>query len=543
MSQPLKTFICYAHEDHEVVEGLKKQLAIFEKKGLLQIWSDGKILAGEHWDKSIKVQLEQAEIILLFISVDFINSDYVEKTELQAALLRHRNGEATLIPIIVRHCHWEEYFDIGQFQALPAKARPILSVHFPHRDEAFFEIASGVKKTAEEIREQKLAALAAEVKRAEEAAAAKAMAAKEAAIRAEAEAAAKKEAELKAAQLAATAKLQRSKDLAAWKAAIEVNTIEAFEDYLEKYTIHEAEAHERIGKLEEIEAKHRAEKKAKEKAEALAAAAKALAAKEAAKEKAAEDAARKKRAEEEATRPADPFQNLMIPVKGGTFEMGSTEVDWEQPIHKVILLDFQLCKYLVNQAQWKAIMGENPSNFKGDYLPVEQVSWDDAQVFIKKLNEKTGNKYRLPTEVEWEFAARGGTSSQGYKYAGSNDLKEVGWYWENSGDRVLSGTWEYGKATKNNCRTHPVGQKKPNELGLYDMSGNVWEWVEDDWHDSYKGAPDKGLAWVDNPQGPSRVARGGSWLIEAHRCRAAYRGHWRPDSRYSSLGFRLALSL
>ena len=135
---PLNTFICYAHEDHEVVDGLKKQLAIFEKKGLLQLWSDGKILAGEHWDKSIKAQLELAELILLFVSVDFINSDYIETTELEAALQRHRYGHATLIPIIVRPCHWAEHFDIGQFQALPLKARPILSSHFLHRDEAFF---------------------------------------------------------------------------------------------------------------------------------------------------------------------------------------------------------------------------------------------------------------------------------------------------------------------------------------------------------------------------------------------------------------------
>jgi cellulose biosynthesis protein BcsQ len=155
--QPLKTFLCYAHEDREVVEGLRKQLAIFEKRGLLQIWWDGEILPGEHWDNAIKAELRQADLILLFISVDFMNSDYIERAELQTAFQRHRNDQATLIPIIVRPCDWEDYFSVGQFQPLPAKARPILSSHFPHRDEAFFEVAAGVKKAAEGIRDRMIA--------------------------------------------------------------------------------------------------------------------------------------------------------------------------------------------------------------------------------------------------------------------------------------------------------------------------------------------------------------------------------------------------
>ena len=228
MSKPLKTFICYAHEDHEVVDGLKKQLAIFEKKGLLQIWSDGKILAGEHWDKSIKTQLEHAEIILLFISVDFINSDYIEKNELQAALQRHRDGHATLIPIIVRPCHWAEYFDIGQFQALPSKARPILSSHFPHLEEAFFEIASGVKKTAEDLRDKKIAD----------------------AIRAEEETSAQKKVEAKASRLAKKNETQRIKDGVAWRTAKKLDSIEAYEIYLaHNHTLYSGKAHKQISEL------------------------------------------------------------------------------------------------------------------------------------------------------------------------------------------------------------------------------------------------------------------------------------------------------
>jgi len=152
----------------------------------------------------------------------------------------------------------------------------------------------------------------------------------------------------------------------------------------------------------------------------------------------------------------------MVFVEGGTFMMGATSeqesdaFDWEKPAHRVTLSDFYIGKYEVTQAQWKAVMGSNPSYFKGDNLPVERVSWGDCQEFIRKLNERTGLTFRLPTEAEWDYAARGGNRSRGYKYSGSDDPDEVAWYWDNSG-----------------IKTHPVGQKRANELGLYDMSGNV----------------------------------------------------------------------
>ena len=129
------------------------------------------------------------------------------------------------------------------------------------------------------------------------------------------------------------------------------------------------------------------------------------------------------------------------------------------------------------------------------------------------------------------------------KYAGSNDLKEVGWYYENSGDKPLSGEWDASKLTSNNCRTHPVGQKKPNELGLYDMSGNVWECCEDDWHGDYKNAPKDGSAWVDTPErGSRRVHRGGGWNATARGCRSTCRVGWLPGDRVLNVGFRLALA-
>ncbi len=225
----------------------------------------------------------------------------------------------------------------------------------------------------------------------------------------------------------------------------------------------------------------------------------------------------------------------MIFVPGGTFKMGSDDYDSEKPIHDVTVQDFYIGKYPVTQAEWRAVMGSDPPElkFKGcDQCPVERVSWNEVQNFIKTLNQKTGKNYRLPSEAEWEYAARGGAKSlplgegkggAGYKYAGSDNLDEVGWYGENS-----------------DGKTHPVGEKKPNELSIYDMSGNVWEWCEDVWHDNYKGAPQDGSAWLSGGDQARRVVRGGSWLDYVDGCRVSYRSYYVADIRYYDLGFRLA---
>jgi formylglycine-generating enzyme required for sulfatase activity len=203
----------------------------------------------------------------------------------------------------------------------------------------------------------------------------------------------------------------------------------------------------------------------------------------------------------------------MVFVQGGTFTMGCTSeqgsdcYDKEKPAHKVTVSSFNIGKYEVTQAQWVAIMGNNPSRFKGDNLPVETVSWNDVQEFIRRLNTKTGKQYRLPTEAEWEYAARGGNKSGGYKYSGGNNIGNVAWYGSNSGRT-----------------THAVGIKQANELGIYDMTGNVWEWCSD----CYGG-------------GSYHVDRGGSWSDSASNCRVSGRINLSPGYSRSNLGFRLVV--
>jgi sulfatase modifying factor 1 len=214
----------------------------------------------------------------------------------------------------------------------------------------------------------------------------------------------------------------------------------------------------------------------------------------------------------------------MVRVPGGEFTMGGhDEVNdggppgsMDECPHRVTVREFSIGKYEVIQADWLAVMGSNPSRAHENLAcPVENVSWDDVQEFIQRLNGRTGEHYRLPTEEEWEFAARGGRESADYRYAGSNDPAEVAWYAANSGGKP-----------------HPIGQLRPNELGLYDMSGNIWEWCSD-----FK------LPYPCDPQGKqftSRVLRGGTWSNSADSVRTRDRNGRSPSLRLPTLGFRLA---
>jgi formylglycine-generating enzyme required for sulfatase activity len=224
----------------------------------------------------------------------------------------------------------------------------------------------------------------------------------------------------------------------------------------------------------------------------------------------------------------------MVRIIGDTFMMGSPESeegreDFEGPLHKVIVSDFYLGRYPITNEEYGRFLNENPETPEPEYWaerkynqprqPVVGVSWEDAQRYAAWAG------LRLPTEAEWEYACRAGTNTRFYAGDTEEDLEQVGWYYKNSGEQL-----------------HPVGEKDPNAFGLYDMHGNVWEWMEDDWHSDYKGAPEDGRAWIDDPRGAYRVVRGGSWYGDARDCRAANRSGNRPDGRSGDLGFRLARS-
>ena len=229
------------------------------------------------------------------------------------------------------------------------------------------------------------------------------------------------------------------------------------------------------------------------------------------------------------TKSDNSFEIDMILVPGGAFLMGSDdgEAD-EKPIHSVTLSSFYIGKYEVTQKQWREVMGKDPINLKFagcDNCPVERVSWNEVQIYLQKLNSKTGKIYRLPTEAEWEFAARGGKGSNSNTYSGSNHIGAEAWFLGNS-----------------ESKTHSIGGKKANELGVYDMTGNVWEWCNDWYDDNYYSS-----STSENPKGPTtgsyRVYRGGGWNDTPLFCRVTRRGDNAPSDSSGDLGFRVALSI
>lgn len=223
----------------------------------------------------------------------------------------------------------------------------------------------------------------------------------------------------------------------------------------------------------------------------------------------------------------DALSSELVTIPAGSFRMGRKWPERgsknEKPRHTVTIKAFKMGKYEVTQAQWQAVMNDNPSEYKGDNRPVENVSWDDIQLFLKKLNAKTGLQFRLPSEAEWEYAARAGTNAK-WSWGRKKSLaKDYAWFSDNA-----------------NLETHPVGKKRPNAFGLYDMQGNVWEWVQDCWNDSYENAPNDGHAW-ETGTCEKRVLRGGYWNDVPKAMRSAFRVSFTTDTRYDAFGFRLVL--
>ena len=250
----------------------------------------------------------------------------------------------------------------------------------------------------------------------------------------------------------------------------------------------------------------------------------------AAQEKAAQEQRQSAYREDQIARKKAILNFKMVFVEGGSFTMGCTEEQGEEcllpekPAHPVFVHSYMICKYTVTQRQWREVMGKNPSDTRDDDAPVTNVSWNDVQKFLTKLNTFLGSNYRLPTEAEWEYAARGGVMTENYKYSGGNDMYMLGWYKDNSNGTV-----------------HPTGKRKENELGLYDMSGNVWEWCSD-WYGPYPTDTEQEQI---NPEGAEsgeeRVVRGGYFEGPTIFCRCSCRNKSKPDYASSIIGLRLAM--
>ncbi len=232
---------------------------------------------------------------------------------------------------------------------------------------------------------------------------------------------------------------------------------------------------------------------------------------------------------------SDDIKLEMVLIPEGEFMMGAPETELEssnseRPQHLVTVPTFFMGKYPITQAQWKAIMGNNPSRFEGDKRPVESVSWEEAKEFCDRLSKKTGREYRLPTEAEWEYACRAGTTTP-FHFGETISTELANYYGEAA----------YGEGVKGEYRgeTTPLGEFPANKFGLCDMHGNVWEWCEDDWHENYEGAPNDGRAWRSE-SGRIKVLRGGSWLYNPPVCRSAIRFNSTRDIRLNTFGFRVA---
>jgi formylglycine-generating enzyme required for sulfatase activity len=475
MSEPVKVFLSYSHQDEELRNDLVKHLAGLRQRGLIDLWHDRKIKAGTEWAEQIDKNLEQAHIILFLVSVDFINSKYCFDIEMTRALERHNGKTAHVIPVIVRQCDWH-HAPFAKLQAITINGGPVMTRGADRyaQDEAWTMVAKEIRKVAQQVADE-LQALKGAVEKA---------------ISPPVSPLEPPKAEVKAAEPQPPQKIEpTSEDRASSKVfTFEVVTVNAKGIEIDRQSGQSEYFAEDLGGGIALE---------------------------------------------------------MASIPGGTFQMGSPSTEsgrseWEGPQHEVTVPAFWMGRYAITQEQWKAVaklpkisidLNTDPSNFTGAKHPVETVSWTDATEFCARLSKKLGREFRLPSEAEWEYACRAGTTTP--FHFGETVTPVLANYDEN---------YTYGKAPKGLYREHTteVGSFKiANAYGLYDMHGNVWEWCQDHWHQSYEGAPVDGGVWMNRNDNHYYVVRGGSWPYAPMHCRSAARGNNTPDSRYGNFGFRV----
>ena len=493
----VQIFIAYSQKDRIFLDALRSHATPLLRKGNVTVWFDGEIRPGETWDDVIKANLHSADIILMLLSANALASDYFYEQEVKDAVERHKAGTALVVPVVLSACLWQKT-PLAEIQGLPRGMKPIIS--YGNMDEAWNEVVEGLWEMVEEI-EQGTTVKPVPV-------------------------APKPPQPVQSSTKTATAAEEH-----AWEFTSDTNTRVAYQKYLDRFPrgVYSDKAREFLEAFDaddtawefanDVGTDQAIQKYIKKYPKGLHT-----------------EAARKR---------IDPFYEHMVLIKGGTFEMGDVfeeGAESEKPIHKVTLDDYMMCRFPVTQGLWKAVMGNenNPSGFKGDdMLPIERVSWDMTQEFIEVLNKKSGAAYRLPTEAEWEYAAREG----GKKIRFGNGKKTA-----NPAQMNFNASEKdkqpYSVPGRSRGKTSPVNLFNPNALGLSDMSGNVWEWCADYYGDDYyQQCHQQGTAL--NPKGPEtgvrRVLRGGGWYYDAQECRTTYRNDTSPAGWDDAIGFRLVL--
>ena len=557
-AEALKLFFSYSHLDESLRNELGNHLKILEYQNLISGWHDRKILPGEEWDHQISSNLETADIILLLISADFIASRYCWEIEINKAMELHEAGKACVIPVILRDANWQRA-PFGKLQALPQNAVAVTSS--PNKDAAFTFVAQEIEKKATAILQKRQQ----EREKQRKETASTQYRQKYLEFLADGAITLPKQYILKDIQ-----KRQglTDEEVAAIKAEIVSPTAnpENLEEYRQVfletitqlgYPLNEQARgdlkllQEHLGlsdaDISQIEAPIITEKEQKgqqKQQEVSRFEFDVITVDNQGKEN-----SRKRTAAEFFTEDLGNGQLLeMVKIPAGTFQMGSPPgegYDYDKPQHKVTISTFFMGKYTVTQAQWKIIASRtdliverdittDPSYFKGDDRPVEQVGWYDAIEFCARLSKLTGREYRLPSEAEWEYACRAGMTTP--FYFGETITTNLVNY---------DGNYTYKNELKDAYReqTTPVGQFLPNAFGLYDMHGNVWEWCLDDWHNNYESAPTDGSPWLSEGKSSTKVKssrkviRGGSWAADPRNCRSAFRSY--RDSLFDDLGFRV----
>ncbi len=475
--EALDVFISYSRRDEELKDELVNyHLKLLQREGKINTWQDRDIEAGAEWATEIKTNLEKADVVLLLITRHFLASDYCYETEMQRAVQRHHEGTARVIPIILEPCGWK-YSDFKHLQVLPKDGKPLTS--WDKQAEAFFDVEEGIRRVVDALNaERQRQAEAAQRQRQE-----KDRRQREAEqLNQQREAAKHQHAE---AQWLAQEQQQRL----ATALGISLNALSIVE--FQAVRVNET------GNISELQPG------------------------------------------QVSTFREDLGNGIgleMVAIPAGEFVMGSpveeeNRRDSESPQHMVTVPSFFMGRFPVTQAQYQAVMGANPSNFKGDNRPVEQVSWDDAMTFCEKLSERTGRTYRLPSEAEWEYACRAGTTTP-FHFGPTITADLVNY----------DGNYTYGAAPKGKYRgqTTDVGSFPPNAFGFYDMHGNVWEWCLDHWHYSHEGAPTDGSGRLSSGESKLRLLRGGSWDAIPRLCRSAYCSWFARGRGDNDFGFRVA---